>query len=214
MLYFYDDNLFGDKDYSFKLFEALKDTKLGRWGVHADISVSQDPKLLDLICSNGTPYLAIGFETLSKKNAQTLGNKMKTDFLSKYDESVCILKKRGIEVAGSFMFGFPGDSQSKLEQVLAFIKKHKIKGYITRYSVIPGSQLYDEVLTDYQAAKGRLTGTSTTKARTLNQFFMAKNGFRFEETEDIIINALKPLYKTKLPLPQIDALAVFRSFFY
>jgi radical SAM superfamily enzyme YgiQ (UPF0313 family) len=213
MFYFYDDNLFGDKEYAIRLFKALKNIDLGHWGVHADISVSQEPALLDLITANGRPYLAIGFETLSAKNADALGNRMKAELLSRYDEGAICLKNRGIEVAGSFMFGFPGDSESTLHQILAFIQRHGIRGYITRYTVIPGSPLYDETLAAYESEKGPSGEKGTAQARILNEYFMRRNGFGFWETEDMIIRALKASYTTGLPLPQIDALAVFRSFF-
>lgn len=213
MFYFYDDNLFGDKDYAVRLFEALKNIDLGHWGVHADISVSQEPELLDLITANGRPYLAIGFETLSEKNADALGNRMKAELLSRYDEGAILLKSKGIEVAGSFMFGFPGDSEAELHQILAFIQRHGIRGYITRYTAIPGSQLYDEILAAYETEKGPMWEKGTAQARILNEYFMERNGFDVWETEDMIIRALKASYTSELPLPQIDALAVFRSFF-
>ena len=213
MFYFYDDNLFGDKDYATRLFEALKNIDLGHWGVHADISVSQEPELLDLITANGRPYLAIGFETLSEKNADALGNRMKAALLSRYDEGAILLKSKGIEAAGSFMFGFPGDSEAELHQILSFIQRHGIRGYITRYTAIPGSQLYDEILAAYEAEKGPMWEKGTVQARILNEYFMERNGFGVWETEDMIIRALKASYTSELPLPQIDALAVFRSFF-
>jgi radical SAM superfamily enzyme YgiQ (UPF0313 family) len=213
MFYFYDDNLFGDREYAVRLFQALKNIDLGSWGVHADISVSQDPGLLDLITANGRPYLAIGFETLSAENADALGNRMKAALLSRYDEGATLLKNKGIEVAGSFMFGFPGDSEATLHEILGFIQRHGIRGYITRYTVIPGSALYDEILAAYEAEKGPIRERGTARARILNEYFMERNGFGVWDTEDMIIRALKASHTSGLPLPQIDALAVFRSFF-
>ena len=213
MFYFYDDNLFGDREYALELFDSLRDIDLGVWGVHADISISQDSELLGLIASNGRPYLAIGFETLSPKNAPMLGNKMKASLMDRYGEGVSLLKKKGIDVGGSFMFGFPGDTRSDLERITDFINWYGIRGYITRYSVIPGSRLYDDVLEEYESEVGPLLEEGSRRARILNEFFMSRNGFDFWETENMIVDALKSDYKTELPLSQIDALAVFRSFF-
>ena len=169
--------------------------------------------MLDRIASNGRPYLAIGFETLSKKNAPMLGNKMKASLMNRYGEGVSVLKEKGIDVGGSFMFGFPGDTHDDLQRITDFIKIHGIRGYITRYSVIPGSRLYDDVLAEYESEVGPLIEEGSRKARILNEFFMSRNGFDFWETEDMIVDALKGDYGSELPLPQIDALAVYRSFF-
>lgn len=213
MFYFYDDNLFGDREYALRLFENLKDIHLGHWGIHADISISQDPELLDLIRSNGHPHLAIGFETLSEKNAAVLGNRMKAALLDRYDEGVSLLKRKGIEISGSFMFGFEGDTSVELDRIMAFTKRHKIRGYITRYAVIPGSPLYDDILEEYESTRGPVPEGGTRKAQILNEFFMKKNGFGWWDTENLIIEALKTCDTAELPLSQIDALAVFRSFF-
>jgi len=213
MFYFFDDNLFADRYYALELLENLRDVDLGPWGAHADVSVSRDPELLDRIAANGAPSLAIGFETLSPRNALRLGNPMKSRMLPEYDEAVARLGDKGVRVAGSFMFGFPGDSEEELEEILSFVRRHGIKGYITRYSAIPGSKMYDDLVSDYRKEKGEFSEKGTPLARKINEFFMERNGFGFRETEDMILQALKKAYTHRLPLSQLDALAVFRSFF-
>jgi len=213
MLYFCDDNLFCDDNYAQQLFYALRDVKLDNWGTHADISISKNSDLLDLLALNGSPYFAIGFETLSKNNMKYLGNKMKKDMLSEYESSISKLVSKGIDVGGAFMFGFPGDSMKELVDITEFIKRYNIKGYITRYSAIPGSELYCKIMGEYIDKNGPIKAKGTKQARIINTFFMKKNGYNLWDTENMIIDTLQKTYKNELPLTYIDALAVFRSFF-
>ena len=210
--FFFDDNTFADRDYAFALFEALRDVDLGNWIAHADISVSESEELLELVGANGNPFFSIGFETLSKENAESLGNKMKAGFRSRYEESIRKLQKKNIRVGGSFMFGFPGDSKETLETTMEFIRRNRIEAYITRYSALPGSVLYEEVLEEYQSAHGPIAGKGTKQAAAVNEYFMRRNGFDVHETEDRIVDALKKETKTELPMVAIDALATYRCF--
>ena len=210
--FFFDDNTFADRDYAFELFEALREVDLGNWIAHADISVSENEDLLELVGTNGNPFFSIGFETLSKENAESLGNRMKAGFRSRYEESIRKLQKKNIRVGGSFMFGFPGDSKETLEEITDFIRRNRIEAYITRYSALPGSALYDEVLEEYQRFHDSIACKGAKRVAVVNEYFMRKNGFSVHETEDRIVEALKKETTTELPMVAIDALATYRCF--
>jgi radical SAM superfamily enzyme YgiQ (UPF0313 family) len=209
---FFDDNTFADRKYACRLFEALQDIKLGNWIAHADISVSEDSELLELVASNGNPFFYIGFETLSQKNAKIIGNEMKADFLARYRESILKLKGKNIMVGGSFIFGFKGDSKAGLEQTMSFIRGNNIDGYITRYAALPGSWLYKELLEEYRRTHGPVSEKGTPQAKLINKYFMQKNGFGFNEPEDIILDVLKANTTSELPMVAIDNLATYKCF--
>lgn len=214
MFYFYDDNLLADRTYAVDLLTKLKAVPLGRWGTHADISVAEDDELLGLMTALGRPRLAIGFETLSPANAAALGNRMKQQHLSKYDQAVRRLRERGVEATGSFMFGFPGDGPAELDQILTFFDRHGVDGYITRYSAIPGSAMYARLERELTDRDGPLTVTGSARAALVNRYLMEKSGYGWTETEELILAALKQAHPDRPPLPGLDALAVFRCFFH
>ncbi|MCG8640412.1 MAG: radical SAM protein [Desulfobacterales bacterium] len=213
LFFFFDDNLFADKTYAIELFSALQGTDLGQWGAHADVSIYQNPELLDLIAQSGQPKLAFGFETLSKQNVGKLGNEMKQNLMPKYGEALTELKRRNIDVTGSFMLGFKGDSHQTVEMIFDFLEMYEIEAYITRYSAIPDTKLYLGLLEDYTKQHGPVKEKGIEQALLINKYLNRLNGFGKWETEDIILDILKTKYTDRLPVTNIEALAVYRSFY-
>lgn len=211
--FFFDDNPFADRRYGLELMRALKDVPLGTWTAYADISISRHDELLDLVASNGSPTLYIGFETLSRRNADTLGNEMKVRYLATCEESIAKIRGKGIRVAGSFMFGFPGDTEEDARQVFAFARKNGFDAYITRYSALPGAALYDDLVAEYEAIHGPMEAKGTARAKIVNRYFMEKNGFGFWDTEEMLVNVLKEWFPSNLPMLALDNLAVYRTYF-
>lgn len=215
---FFDDNLFADRKYAVELFSAIRDNDvyLGNWATHADISIFKKHDLLDLISQNGTPRLAFGFETLSKKNAGQLGNRMKQKLQPKYDEAITEIKNRGIVVTGSFMLGFKGDSSETVEEIFEFLKRFDIRCYVSKYSALPGTKMYQGILNDYVSENGILNEKGVAQAQIINRYLTRKNGFGEWDVEDMILDQVEKKYKDKnrLPLIHLDSLTVYRTFFY
>ncbi len=213
MFYFFDDNLFADTEYALELFESLADLDLGIWGTHADVSIAENKELLRLLTRNGRPFLAIGFETLSETNAKALGNPVKAGAVNDLGRRVDKLRNAGIDVGGSFMFGFPGDTARELERIVSFVQEHGIRGYITRYSAIPGSAMYEDLVREIEDVRGPIPVHGTERARLVNEYLGETVSDQRTDSEGMIVDALKAAYAKELPLSQIDALAVYRCFF-
>ncbi len=209
---FHDDNMFADRVYAFKLFEALQDIDLGKWTTSADISIAQDDELLELIASNGRPRICFGLETLSANNHGAVGNRIKERFQPKYGESIKNIQCKGIDVIGSFVFGFPGDSRAELDEMMTFIQTHKIHGSINRLSVSPGAPLYNDLVTEYERSKGPLKEKGMDRSKAINTFYMEKNGCNLLDTENLVFTTLKKYYPYQLPMLAIGNLAAFRTF--
>jgi len=210
---FHDDHMFADRIFSFKLFEALQDIDLGQWTTSADISIAQDDELLELIASNGRPRICFGLETLSVRNSRTLDNRVKEAFQPRYGESIRNIQGKGIDVIGSFVFGFPGDSGAELDEMVTFIKDHKIHGSINRLFASPGSRLYDDLAGEYERTRGALKEKGMARARAINTFYMEKNGTDLLDMENLVFSTLKKHYPSQLPMLAIGNLAAFRTFF-
>jgi radical SAM superfamily enzyme YgiQ (UPF0313 family) len=209
---FHDDNMFADRVFAFKLFEALQGIDLGQWTTSADISIAQDDELLALIASNGRPRICFGLETLSPRNSRTLDNRVKEAFQPRYGESIRNVQSNGIDVIGSFVFGFPGDSMAELDEMMTFIQSHGIHGSINRLFASPGSRLYDDLVREYEGAKGTLKEKGMARARVINAFYMEKNGFTLLDMEHLVFSTLKKYYPSELPMLAIGNLAAFRTF--
>jgi len=208
---FHDDNTFTNRDYARELFHALRDIDLGSWATSTDISLARDEDLLNLVASNGRPSICFGLETLARENNGAVGNKLKARYQSRYSEIVRRVRAKGINVFGSFIFGFPGDSRESLAKIMDFVAEHGIAGSIQRLSASPGSLLYDELVAEYEGVHGPLREKGMARARIVNKFYMEKNGFSPRETEDMILEVLGGGDPSRLPTLTIGNLAAFNT---
>jgi radical SAM superfamily enzyme YgiQ (UPF0313 family) len=215
MFYFLDDNLFADRKYAIKLFKKIAENiYLDTYGSHADLTIHKDKNLLKVLTDVGNPILAFGFETLSSKNIPYIKNVTKTKMISKYPAIVKVLRENGINLTGSFMFGFTGDSDIEAEEVMKFVQDNAINAYFTIYSVTPKSGLYYRLLEEYQAKYGQLKARGFEKSKILNRYLMQRNHFEMFEMEEIVLKAMKKyLFPSEgLDIPRLEGLAVARYY--
>lgn len=145
-IFFADDNMFIQKDYSKELVREI--SKLGiTWGTQTDISVSDDEELLKLLYQSGCHWLFIGFENVSKSGLDFLDDKQwKAKQLIHYEEAIDRIHKNGINIWGSFMFGGDNDTQEVFENTLNFTLKNGIySGSFTILTPLPGTQLFKQL---------------------------------------------------------------------
>ncbi|MGD2087997.1 MAG: radical SAM protein [Candidatus Aminicenantes bacterium] len=214
MFYFYDDALFADRKYALRLFKTLKDQgiHLGKYGSHADISIYKDRELLDLLVQVGNPVLAVGFETLSPRNAMYLNNPMKTTTIPRYQKAVRQLQKSGVKLTGSFMFGFKGDRAELLDTTLDFVKKNAINAYFTIYSATPRSKLFNRLLNAYEKENGKIKPAGFEQTRIINEYHREQNGFAKDQEEEMILDRLKKYFPEELPISMLEGLVVSKAY--
>ena len=140
VIFFVDDNIIGNREDAKQLFQSLKPLNI-KWISQASLNVVRDESLLDLMVQSGCTGLLIGFESLSAENLEFMiksANKQ-VDF----GPAIETLRKHGIPLYGTFMFGLVGDSPKLFEETLAFAIQHKL--YLTAFNHIvpfPGTPLY------------------------------------------------------------------------
>jgi radical SAM superfamily enzyme YgiQ (UPF0313 family) len=119
---FADDNSFVNKRYWKQLLPQLKERKI-RWFGETDLSVADDPHILDLMRESGCAQVLIGLE--SPIDAGMQGIEMKTDWkhrrLPKYKEAIRRIQDHGITVNGCFIIGLDGQSKRIFEDVFNFV---------------------------------------------------------------------------------------------
>jgi radical SAM superfamily enzyme YgiQ (UPF0313 family) len=145
-IFFSDDNMFINREYSKKLLREV--TKLGiKWGTQTDISIANDDELMKLIHESGCHWLFIGFENVTQNGLDFLANNQwKSNTRDNYERAIAKIRNNGINIWGGFMFGGDSDTIDIFEQTLDFIIKRGI--FACSFSVVtpfPGTQLYKKM---------------------------------------------------------------------
>lgn len=135
---FVDDNLMLDKNYAKDLFKALIPLQI-EWLTQSDISIAEDPELLDLCKESGCIFVFIGIESL---NPDSLDSVRKNTVDPKHvSENLRKIRRKGIPFCLSFIFGFDHDTKDTFRSSINFAIKNRAH-YITPfiYTPIPGSK--------------------------------------------------------------------------
>ncbi len=145
---FADDNTFVDKRWGKALCRALVPLRI-HWFTETDISVADDPELLDLMRRAGCRQVLIGLE--SPTCGPLDGIETRTNFKSRaFQGSVAALRRiqaHGITVNGCFILGLDGHTPAVFEQVLEFGRMVPLYDVqITVLTAFPGTPLYDRLL--------------------------------------------------------------------
>lgn len=144
-----DDNIVGDVPSAMELFKALKPLRI-RWIGQAGIQAARDARVVDAMWESGCRGLLIGFESLEPRALERMNKGMNSAL--DYTEVLDRLRRRGIVVYGTFVFGFPGDTAQQVERTLAFAQSQKLfMAAFAHLLPFPGTPLHDEL-----AAEGRI----------------------------------------------------------
>jgi radical SAM superfamily enzyme YgiQ (UPF0313 family) len=195
--FFYDDNLFADHDFAAALFEkmASEQIDLGRWGANADASIYREDDLLDLALTRGRlDYLGIGFESLSRESLHTIGNSRKADLRKAYGSIVEKLKKKGIGVFGYFMFGFENSKPRDLSSIVDFILTHEINGQISQLVPMPGTILYNQLVSEYEKKFGKIVKGPLGRWHLIRKYLLDKTGMSQTEVTRLLAEAYSKIY--------------------
>jgi radical SAM superfamily enzyme YgiQ (UPF0313 family) len=122
-LAFIDDNLMADHEYALELFRALKPMRK-IWGMQADISIGTDPELMAAAKQAGCVMLYFGLETLDQECLLSMNKRVnaRTDM----GQALTTLRRAGIGVMASCMVGFDQDTPESMDELLAFLEKHRV----------------------------------------------------------------------------------------
>jgi radical SAM superfamily enzyme YgiQ (UPF0313 family) len=120
---FFDDNLTVDRQYARSLCTALKGRGV-RWRCAASIEVAYDEELLHLMAASGCESLFIGLESI---NMRSLAESAKhQNRVRDYEQLLQTIKRHGIMINASFVFGFDHDSPTVFQDTLDFAVRNKL----------------------------------------------------------------------------------------
>jgi radical SAM superfamily enzyme YgiQ (UPF0313 family) len=145
---FADDNTFVDKTWGKQLCRELAPLHV-RWFTETDISVADDPELLDLMRLAGCRQVLIGLE--SPAGGPLQGIEAKSNFKARsadgYLAALRRIQAHGITVNGCFILGLDGHTPKIFDDVLTFARQVPLYDVqITVLTAFPGTPLYDRLL--------------------------------------------------------------------
>ena len=165
---FTDNNLGSDQTYLRKLCQALRPLEK-LWSAAISLDVTDDPSLVREMALAGCGAVFVGLETLSAENLQS-ANKGNAPHPDEYTRRIEIFHKNGIQVNGSFVFGFDSDGPDVFERTVTWIEDNRLEcatfHILTPY---PGTPLFRQL-----EQEGRLLHTDWGLYDTAHVVFRPK----------------------------------------
>ena len=192
LILFADDNLFVDRRYIKNLLRELIPFKI-RYIAQSSIKVADDIELLRLAYLSGCQFIFIGLES---PNINSLGeineNKWKMKQAEKYSEYIKKIQENGIVAFGAFTIGFDNDDINTFKQIKEFAIKNNIPGQFTILTPIPGSRLYDKLISE-----GRLYSKTFWDLCAFYNLVFKHNKLKKEFTEESLIWLYNEVFSTE-----------------
>jgi radical SAM superfamily enzyme YgiQ (UPF0313 family) len=102
-----------------------------------------DKELLDLMKRAGAYLISLGIESGSDRILQLMNKKLK---VAATEEKVNLIHDAGLDIAGFFVIGFPGDTKEDIEKTIAFsLKLPLIRANYFDFLPLPGTPIYYEL---------------------------------------------------------------------
>jgi radical SAM superfamily enzyme YgiQ (UPF0313 family) len=143
---FSDDNLLVNKNLAEELLEKIAPLKI-RWAGQSDISVAENPKILELLRKSGCTFLFVGFESLSHDNLSTINkNGWKLHKLDHYPDYIKEIQSNAIGIMGAFIYGFDKDTPDIFNRTIEFVIENNL--YDAQFSILtpfPGTKIRDKL---------------------------------------------------------------------
>jgi radical SAM superfamily enzyme YgiQ (UPF0313 family) len=121
---FLDDNIIGHPKYAKELFRAIKPLKI-KWVGQASVSLLvKDNELMQLAAESGCKALFMGIESVSEKQLKSIRKSIKD--INSLEKALKKIKRAGILIHASMVFGFDSDSKETLRENLNFLIRNKV----------------------------------------------------------------------------------------
>ena len=137
---FVDDNFNGNKEYTKELLKALVPLKI-KWGAQVTCDFGLDEEMLKLAKKSGCVGVFIGFDSISNQALKNFNKIINNADL--YKKSISNIRKSGIMIQGSFIFGNDSDTNNIFKNTLKFILDSKIDAVFLGISTpLPSTKFY------------------------------------------------------------------------
>lgn len=144
LYFFVDDNITSNIQQAKEFYRAL--IPLGiRWVSQASINAAHDEEFLDLIARSGCQGLLIGFESLDRDALKSM-HKGFNMMGGGYEKAMANLRRYGIRIYGTFIFGYDHDQPEAFDAAVDFALRHRM--FIAAFNHLtpfPGTPLFDRL---------------------------------------------------------------------
>jgi len=138
---FWDDNFFGDPDYTRQLLTALAPLRR-RWAAQVSLDRCADDDLLHLARRAGCVYLFVGLESFSTASLSSVNKGF--NHVEQYRPLIQRIHRHGISIQAGVIFGFDTDDHSVFQSTLDACEALGIDGVtVSILTPLPGTRLYD-----------------------------------------------------------------------
>jgi radical SAM superfamily enzyme YgiQ (UPF0313 family) len=150
---FLDDNIVGNPEYAKKLFRAIKPLKINWVGQSSVSLLVGDDELIKLAAESGCKVLFFGIESVAKEQLSSMRKSFKE--IEHLESAFKKIKKMGILIHASMVFGFDNDTKDIFDETVEFLKRNRVStvsfNILTPY---PGTKIYEDL-----KSENRLTTT-------------------------------------------------------
>lgn len=144
LFFFVDDNFAGDIATGKPLLPELANLNI-RWITQMSINAAHDEAFLASLARSGCKGVLIGFETLDEANLKQM-KKSFNNMKGGYEVALSNLKKHGIRVYGTFVFGYENDTERSFDEAVDFaISKDMYVAAFNHLTPFPGTPLYERL---------------------------------------------------------------------
>jgi len=147
IFFFVDDNITSNMSQAKEFFRALIPLNI-RWVSQASINAAHDEEFLDLLQRSGCEGVLIGFESLNPENLRAMDKGFNTA-RGGYEKALANLRRYGIKLYATFIFGYDEDTTDSFAETVEFAKAHRF--FIAAFNHLtpfPGTSLYTRLQTE------------------------------------------------------------------
>jgi radical SAM superfamily enzyme YgiQ (UPF0313 family) len=144
LFFFVDDNFAGSIPRARELLAPLARLKV-RWITQMSINAAHDEDFLAQLAASGCQGVLIGFETLNEANLRAMNKRFNT-MRGGYAAALANLRRHGIRVYGTFVFGYDHDTLPAFDEAVDFAIEQRM--YIAAFNHLtpfPGTPLYQRL---------------------------------------------------------------------
>jgi radical SAM superfamily enzyme YgiQ (UPF0313 family) len=190
LFFFVDDNFAGDRAHAAELLDAI--ARIGvRWVTQMSVDAAHDEDFVARLAQSGCRGVLIGFESLDRETLRSMGKKFNT-MGGGYGPALSNLRRHGIRVYGTFVFGYDKDSARSFDDAVDFATEHRF--YLAAFNHLtpfPGTPLYARL-----EREGRLSYDRwwLDDAYSYNTLPFAPRGLSAEDVTRLCIEARRRFY--------------------
>lgn len=163
--FFIDDNIIGysksSKEHARQIFQGMIDRGIKKhWWSQASLNFADEEDLIKLAYKSGCRTIFIGIEAETVEGLKSTNKQLNAKYgVDKYNSAFRKIRKHGIAVLGSFIFGIDSDSEQDLINRKEFILSAEVDCYQSGIlTPLPGTRTFDRL-----EKENRLTKTNFPK---------------------------------------------------